>query len=71
MEGDVRSAVGDTDLFDVGALLGRAGSKQGFVNPGGSGTSSNPLLAAFVENRNLTTQNDPSKRRLVENTGAF
>lgn len=66
MEGDIRTAAGDTDYFDIGSLLGKAATDQGFVNPGGAGG----ILAAFAKDK-TADENDPNKRRLVKSTGAF
>lgn len=34
LSGDVTSALGDRNFYDLGAILGKAGAEQGFVNPG-------------------------------------
>lgn len=66
LEGDIRAAVGDTNLFDTGQLLGRAGAEQGFINPGRVGgvarREGDPLTSEFEDRRNRRTQG---------NVGAF
>lgn len=67
MEGDVRGAIGDTELFDIDLLLGRAMNKGG--SNAGTGGAVAPLASAFAGTS--TDPNDPNNKRTVGNTGVF
>lgn len=61
MEGDIRRAVGDTQLFDTAKLLGLAGVT--------GGASNNPLQSAFT---NAANTNDPeTDKRTTGTVGVF
>lgn len=63
MEGDLRNTIGDTLLYNIDLLLGKAANKGGTANTGIQGTP-NPLAAAF-------TEEDPNRNRVLQNTGVF
>lgn len=65
LEGDLRGALGSTDLFDLDLLLGRAGTAQGVVNPV-AGTA--PLLAQFT---GRTAEEEAARKRTLGSVGAF
>lgn len=69
MEGDVRSATQGMDFFDISNLLGRAGSGQGFSNPGKVG---GPLVNAFASaDKKGDLERDRASKRGTGNVGAF
>lgn len=55
--GDVQSAIGDRNFFQLGDILGRAGAQQGMVNPGKVQVAS--------------TDEDEKKKRQVSSQGVF
>lgn len=55
--GDVQSAIGDRNFFELGDILGRAGAQQGMVNPG-------KIQVA-------DTSEDEKKKRQVSSQGVF
>lgn len=66
LEGDVRSAIGDRELFNMDLLLGKARNKAGTSNA----PTSAPLVSAFAQTPATaldTRTDDPNKR----NVGVF
>lgn len=66
MEGDVRGAVGDTELYDLDLLLGKAGNYQGTT--GATPTTGGSLAQAFSTR---TPEEEERLRRAGGNVGVF
>lgn len=66
LEGDIRSAIGERNFFDTNTLLGKAGTAQGFVNPGVKvGVPNDALTQTFIQNA------EEKARRVQPNVGVF